>query len=224
MVLSERQLRFIVRQELLTYLNEQERIDEGILDKIRAEIAKYGVIAAMGTSILSAGAGVANVPDVNTQKEILHVLEQEAPAEEKFQSVQKNIKENFVFNKSDDGGYDVKFKNPDTGVVNEKNVLKVPSEVVEQARELGKKSDYKQRQQFLLYHGGRQLKKFIDTDLQAFIDGDAQLKQYQSDLHVTVFFFSLAILILVGTATAELMSEPPKGSYRPSKIPIRRRY
>jgi hypothetical protein len=220
MVLSERQLRFIVRQELLTYLNEQETIDEGIFDKIK----RFGHAAALGASLASAGAGVANVPDVNPKKEILNVLEEDVPTNEEVQSVNEKIKENFVFNKSGDGGYVVKFKNPKTGVVNENNVLKVPSEVVEQARELGKISDYKRRQHYMNHH--QELRTFSMENIQAFIDGDAQLKQYQSELNVSVFLFCLATLLLVGTVTAELMSEPPKGAaFRPtSTIPTRRRY
>jgi hypothetical protein len=206
MVLSERQLRFIVRQELLTYLNQQERIDENIIDALK-DLGRHALLG-LTLGVGAAGAGVANMPDVNPKQEISNVVEET-----------KEIEENFVFEKSGDG-YAIKFKDPKTGIVNQDNVLKVSSKVAEQAKGLGKIRDYKSRQTYI--NQNAELKDFIYKDTETFINGDKNLKEFQQQQNISVAFIGIAALLIVFSTFSAVAANPYVGST--SRIPPRRRY
>jgi len=206
MVLSERQLRFIIRQELLTYLNEQERIDENVMDAL-AKLGRYALLG-MTLGVGAIGAGVATMPDVNPRKEISDVVQKT-----------NEIKDNFVSEKSGDG-YVIKFKDPENGV-NNANVLKVSSEVLKQAKGLAEIRNHKDR---VTYIGRNQaLKNFIYEDTEKFINGDEKLKALQLKQNISTAFVGIAVLLMVFSAAGAVFANPYTGpANSASKIPKRR--
>ncbi len=208
MVLSERQLRFIIRQELLTYLNEQERIDENVMDALK-DLGRRALLG-MTLGVSAIGAGVANMPDVNPKQEISDVVEKT-----------NEINDNFVSEKSDDGGYVIKFKDPKTGVVNHTNVLKVSSQVLKQAKGLAEIKNHKDRVTYIGHN--EELKNFIYKDTEKFINGDKNLEALQQQLNISTAFIGIAVLLMVFSAAGAVFANPYTGpTNSASKIPKRR--